>query len=44
VDEYGGSIENKSRILFEILDALKEVIIQKSSGVRLNPSLHNAQG
>jgi N-ethylmaleimide reductase len=30
-DEYGGSIENKSRILFEILDALKEVMISQSA-------------
>ncbi|MBQ0908565.1 alkene reductase [Flavobacterium sp. F-328] len=43
-DEYGGSIENKSKILFEILDALKEVIDYSKVGVRLNPSLHNAQG
>jgi 2,4-dienoyl-CoA reductase-like NADH-dependent reductase (Old Yellow Enzyme family) len=25
-DEYGGSIENKARIFFEVLDAVKEVI------------------
>lgn len=43
-DEYGGSIENKSKILFEILDSLKEVIDYSKVGVRLNPSLHNAQG
>ena len=43
-DEYGGSIENKSRILFDILDAFKGVIDYSKVGVRLNPSLHNAQG
>lgn len=43
-DEYGGSDENKSRILFETLDALKAVIDLSKVGVRLNPSLHNAQG
>ena len=43
-DEYGGSIENKARILFETLDALKDVISYSRVGVRLNPSLHNAQG
>ena len=43
-DEYGGSIENKSRILFETLDALKEVIDMAKVGIRLNPTMHNAQG
>jgi N-ethylmaleimide reductase len=43
-DEYGGSIENKARILFETLDALKGVIDYSRVGVRLNPSMHNAQG
>ena len=43
-DEYGGSIENKSRILFNILDALEGVIDYSKVGVRLNPTLHNAQG
>jgi len=43
-DEYGGSHENKSRILFETLDALKKVIDLSKVGVRLNPTMHNAQG
>ena len=43
-DEYGGSIENKTRILFEILDALAGVIDYSKVGVRLNPTLHNTQG
>lgn len=43
-DDYGGTIENKARILFETLDALKEVIDLNRVGVRLNPSLHGAQG
>ncbi|MDD2793127.1 MAG: alkene reductase [Sediminibacterium sp.] len=43
-DAYGGSIENRARILFEILDALKAVIPMNRVGVRLNPSMHNAQG
>ena len=43
-DEYGGSIENKARILFETLDALNGVIDYSRVGVRLNPSMHNAQG
>lgn len=43
-DEYGGSIENKARILFETLDALKDVIDYSRVGVRLNPSMHGVQG
>jgi N-ethylmaleimide reductase len=43
-DEYGGSIENKARILFETLDALKDVIDYAKVGVRLNPSMHGTQG
>lgn len=43
-DEYGGSIENKSRILFDVLDALDGVIDYSKVGIRLNPTLHNAQG
>lgn len=43
-DEYGGSVENRARILFEILDELKEVIHLNRVGVRLNPSLHGIMG
>lgn len=43
-DNYGGTIENRSRILFELLEELKEVISLQKVGVRLNPSLHNVQG
>ena len=43
-DEYGGTIENRARILFETLDALNGVIDYSKVGVRLNPSLHIAQG
>ncbi len=43
-DEYGGSIENRARILFDVLDALKGMIPLNRVGVRLNPSLHNGQG
>ena len=43
-DEYGGSIENRARILFETLDALKGVIDFSRVGVRLNPSMHGVQG
>ena len=43
-DLYGGSIENRARILFETLDALKDVIDYSRVGIRLNPSLHNLHG
>jgi N-ethylmaleimide reductase len=43
-DAYGGSIENKTRIFFEVLDAIKEVIPQEKIGARFNPSLHGLFG
>jgi N-ethylmaleimide reductase len=43
-DEYGGSIENRARLLFEVLDAVKEVIDLSRVGVRLNPSMHRQFG
>lgn len=43
-DEYGGSIENRAKILFEILDEIKEVMPENKIGVRLNPSLHGVFG
>lgn len=43
-DAYGGSIPNRARILFEIIDAIKEVLPENRVGVRLNPSLHGLFG
>jgi N-ethylmaleimide reductase len=43
-DEYGGSIENRARILFEILNAVKVFMPENKIGVRLNPSLHGIFG
>ncbi len=43
-DEYGGSIENRARILFEILDTIKEVGGLEKVAVRLNPSLNGIMG
>ncbi|AHM63414.1 N-ethylmaleimide reductase [Flammeovirgaceae bacterium 311] len=43
-DAYGGSIENRGRILFEVIDAIKEVIPENRIGVRMNPSLHGTFG
>lgn len=43
-DEYGGSVENRARILFEILDELKQVGDINRVAVRLNPSLNGIMG
>ena len=40
-DEYGGSIENRCRIMFELLDELKKHIPENRIGVRFNPSSHD---
>lgn len=36
-DEYGGSIENRSRIILEIVDGLSKAIGSKKVGIRLSP-------
>ena len=43
-DIYGGSIENRARFFFEVLDAMKEVIPKEKIGVRFNPSLDGLFG
>jgi len=43
-DEYGGSIENRARILFEVIDEVKKHMPENRIGVRLNPSLHGLFG
>lgn len=43
-DDYGGSIQNRARFFFEVLEAIAEVWPENQIGVRLNPSLHNAFG
>lgn len=43
-DKYGGSIENKSRFFFEVLEAIKTVIPVEKIGVRFNPSLNGLFG
>ena len=43
-DNYGGSIENKARFFFEVLDAVKNEIPEQKIGVRFNPSMHNLHG
>jgi N-ethylmaleimide reductase len=41
-DHYGGSIENRVRILFEVIDSIKEVIPTERIGLRLNPMMHDS--
>lgn len=36
-DEYGGSIENRTRFVLEIIDAVKEVWNSKRIGIKFNP-------
>ena len=43
-DDYGGSIPNRVRILFEVLDEMKKVMPENRIGVRLNPSAHDYHG
>ncbi|MGY0034754.1 oxidoreductase [Pedobacter sp. NJ-S-72] len=43
-DNYGGSVENRTRILFDILDELATVIDLNKVGIRLNPSLNGIMG
>jgi N-ethylmaleimide reductase len=43
-DEYGGTIENRARFFFEVLEAMKVVIPQEKIGARFNPSLNGLFG
>jgi N-ethylmaleimide reductase len=43
-DDYGGSIENRARILFDVIDAMKTVVPDHRIGLRLNPSAHGIYG
>jgi N-ethylmaleimide reductase len=43
-DEYGGTIENKARFLFEVLDAIGEVLPPEKMALRLSPSMNDMQG
>lgn len=43
-DQYGGSIENRAKILFEVIEAIKEVIPANKIGLRLNPSMDGIFG
>lgn len=43
-DRYGGSMENRVRLLFEVIEALREVMPVERIGIRLNPMMHQAGG
>lgn len=43
-DVYGGSIENRARILFEVLEEVKKYVPENHIGARFNPSLHGIFG
>ncbi len=43
-DQYGGSIENRSRFLFDVLEKTEQKIPLSKVGVRIAPSLHNTLG
>lgn len=43
-DHYGGSIENRIRFLFEVLDAMSEAIGQDKIAIRIAPSLDQTFG
>jgi len=43
-DKYGGTVENRARFFFEVLDAMMEVIPAERIAVRLNPMMHESIG
>lgn len=44
-DAYGGSVENRARLLFDVLDATQEAGVDlRKVGVRLNPSFYGIFG
>lgn len=43
-DEYGGTIEHRARFLFEVIEAIHEVLSPERVGLRLSPSMNDMQG
>lgn len=43
-DKYGGSIENRTRFLFDVLDKIGETVPIGKVGIRISPSLNNTFG
>jgi len=43
-DEYGGSIENRARFLFDVLDEIKKTCELNRVGIRISPSMNKTFG
>ena len=43
-DSYGGTIRNRARVLFEVLDAVLEEVPAEKVALRLSPSMSDMQG
>lgn len=43
-DHYGGSIENRSRFLFDVIEAVRGELPSDRIGVRINPAMHRLSG
>lgn len=43
-DRYGGTIENRARFLFDVIDAVHEVLPPERVALRLSPSMNDMQG
>jgi N-ethylmaleimide reductase len=43
-DHYGGSVENRARFLFEVLEAVGAEMPADRIGIRLNPAMHGLSG
>lgn len=43
-DQYGGSIENRVRFLFEVVTEVRKAFPGDRIGLRLNPAVHNLSG
>ena len=43
-DAYGGTIDDRARFLFEVIDAVHEVLAPERVALRLSPSLNDMQG
>ncbi|MEN0053872.1 MAG: alkene reductase [Mucilaginibacter sp.] len=41
IDEYGGTIQNRARIIFEIIDAVKTVYPDQRIGIKFTPAAYN---
>ncbi|MCW2241829.1 alkene reductase [Azospirillum canadense] len=44
MDAYGGSVENRARFLFDVIDAVTRELPSDRIGVRINPAVHGLSG